>query len=93
MEGGPENTGMPRDVFRGVFMDLLMPTWDLLRQGGWDGAAGSAGLRAMWGQDGGGETAVNETDASECSRFISQDSSRLTTGTCIKTRLCSWLFV
>ena len=62
-------------------------------QGGWDGAAGSAGLRAMWGQDGGGETAVNETDASECSRFISQDSSRLTTGTCIKTRLCSWLFV
>jgi len=45
MEGGPENTGMPRDVFRGVFMDLLMPTWDPLRQGGWDGAAGSAGLR------------------------------------------------
>ena len=75
MEGGPENTGMPRDVFRGVLMDLLMPTWDPLRQGGWDGAAGSAGLRAMWGQDGGGETAVNETDASECSRLISQDSS------------------
>ena len=31
MEGGPQNTGMPRDVFRGVFMDLLMPSWDPLR--------------------------------------------------------------
>jgi hypothetical protein len=31
MEGGLENTGMPRDVFRGVFTDLLMPTWDPLR--------------------------------------------------------------
>ena len=32
MEGGPENTGMPRDVFRGVVLDLLMPTWDPLRR-------------------------------------------------------------
>lgn len=24
--------GMPRDVFRGVFMDLLMPMWDPLQQ-------------------------------------------------------------
>ena len=30
MEGGPKNTGMPRDVFR-VVMDLLMPSWDPLR--------------------------------------------------------------
>ena len=32
MEGGPENTGIPRDVFRGVFVDLLMPRWDPLRR-------------------------------------------------------------
>ena len=34
MEGGAENTGMPRDAFRGVFMDLLMPRWDPLRRKG-----------------------------------------------------------
>ena len=28
---GPENTGMPRDVFR-VLLDFLMPTWDPLRR-------------------------------------------------------------
>jgi hypothetical protein len=28
---GPENTGMPRDVFR-VVVDFLMPTWDPLRR-------------------------------------------------------------
>jgi len=32
MSGGPEGEGMPRDVFRGVFMDLLMPMWDPLRR-------------------------------------------------------------
>lgn len=31
MEGGWENAGMPRDVFR-VVLDLLMPTWDPLRR-------------------------------------------------------------
>ena len=31
MEGGPEDTGMPRDVFR-VVLDVLMPTWDPLRR-------------------------------------------------------------
>jgi len=33
LEGGPEGEGMPRDVFRGVFMELLMPVWDPLRRG------------------------------------------------------------
>jgi len=33
MSGGPGGEGMPRDVFRGVFMDLLMPMWDPLRRG------------------------------------------------------------
>lgn len=32
LEGGYKGEGMPRDVFRGVFMDLLMPLWDPLRQ-------------------------------------------------------------
>lgn len=32
LEGGPEGKGMPRDVFRGVLMDLLMPVWDPLRR-------------------------------------------------------------
>jgi len=33
IDGGPENTGMPRDVFR-VVLDLLMawPSWDPLRR-------------------------------------------------------------
>jgi hypothetical protein len=31
VEGGWENAGMPRDVFR-VVLDLLMPTWDPLRR-------------------------------------------------------------
>jgi len=31
MEGGPENAGMSRDVFR-VVMDLLMSSWDPLRR-------------------------------------------------------------
>lgn len=31
MGGGPENAGMPRDVFR-LVLDLLMPTWDPLRR-------------------------------------------------------------
>jgi len=30
--GGPEGDSMPRDVFRGVFMDLLMPSWDPLQR-------------------------------------------------------------
>ena len=30
--GGPKGEGMPRDVFR-VVLDLLMPSWDLLRRG------------------------------------------------------------
>ena len=29
--GGPENDGMPRDVFR-LVLDLLMPAWDPLRK-------------------------------------------------------------
>lgn len=29
---GLEGGGMPRDVFRGVFMDLLMPSWHPLRK-------------------------------------------------------------
>ena len=33
LEGGPEGEGMPRDVFRGVFMELPMPVWDPLRRG------------------------------------------------------------
>ena len=37
MEGGPENTGMPRDMYR-VVLDLLNPTWDPLRRG--SGGAG-----------------------------------------------------
>ena len=32
MEDGSGRKGMPRDVFRGVFMDLLMPSWDPLRK-------------------------------------------------------------
>ena len=32
MRGGPKDEGMPRDVFRGVLMDLLMPVWDSLRR-------------------------------------------------------------
>ena len=31
IDGGPENTGMPRDVFR-VVLDLVMPSWDPLRR-------------------------------------------------------------
>ena len=31
VEGGWENAGMPRDVFR-VVLDLLMPSWDPLRR-------------------------------------------------------------
>jgi len=30
--GLAEREGMPRDVFRGLFMDLLMPCWDPLRR-------------------------------------------------------------
>ena len=30
--GGPTGKSMPRDVSRGVFMDLLMPVWDPLRR-------------------------------------------------------------
>ena len=29
---GPQNEGMPRDVFR-VVMDFVMPSWDPLRKG------------------------------------------------------------
>jgi len=32
MRGGPKDEGIPRDVFRGVLTDLLMPVWDPLRQ-------------------------------------------------------------
>jgi hypothetical protein len=32
MGGGPKGEGMPRDVFRGLLMDLLMPVWDPLRR-------------------------------------------------------------
>lgn len=30
MGGGPEDEGMPREVFR-VVMDFMMPSWDPLR--------------------------------------------------------------
>jgi hypothetical protein len=30
--GGPSGEGMPRDVFSGVFVDLLAPSWDPLRR-------------------------------------------------------------
>ena len=40
MEGG---SGMPRDVFRGVFMNFLMPSWDPLRRK-WGIAQGCVGL-------------------------------------------------
>lgn len=32
MGGGPQGTGIPREVFR-VVLDLLMPKWDSLRRG------------------------------------------------------------
>ncbi len=32
LKGGPEGEGMPRDVFRGVLMDFLIPVWDPLRR-------------------------------------------------------------
>jgi hypothetical protein len=32
MEDGSGGKRMPRDVFRGVLMDLLMPPWDRLRK-------------------------------------------------------------
>ena len=32
MESETSGEGMPRDVFRGVSMDLLMPMWDPLQQ-------------------------------------------------------------
>lgn len=33
--GGPGGEGMPRDVFSGVFVDLLAPSWDPLRRKKW----------------------------------------------------------